>query len=424
MLGSKMQNAIILFILFILIIGTFILFGLWNAQNSQLDESTLPDDEKEAKGKLNPKKRYKMPIIVMALTFIVLWVARAAFVAVPFMRDNMVDKYVTQLIVHTDNDEEKNTDQVFMPDEAKYNNNFKETEGIGKKEEEENNTQMTENIAEDYRKMLHMDLMEEPSYQIYEQILQQIYSKTPYKEDDLISALTPVERWKVRSNSARIKELQTLRDKRKLTEEESVEEYQLYQDTYNIYRTAEILFQSGRAAEDAFWAHYEGSNTNYERLLQLAAYSISAFEEFLAYEDRNVHIDDIQKKVQTNDLRLRNGKLYFRLRDFAASDEERLHFDLCSYGCFHNITAEADQFNEMSILGYYYLCHSIQNILSDDTELSGVEYQQLVDEGKEAVKKALALYREMDDGKNLITYKTEENVRDELKKFENIFERF
>ena len=172
---------------------------------------------------------------------------------------------------------------------------------------------------------------------------------------------------------------------------------------------------------------YNGDNTNYEKLLEYAANSISCFEQFLTFVEKKVYIEGSDKNVQTEDLFLRNGKIYFRLRDYAVSNKDKLHFDLCSYSCFSNITINVDkqsQYNEWSILGYYYLCHSIQNILSDDTQLSNEEYEQFVDEGKTAVRKALALYKEMDSEKNPKKYKTESNVRKELNNFEKIFENY
>lgn len=223
--------------------------------------------------------------------------------------------------------------------------------------------------------------------------------------------------------------LQNLKKSRKLTEEESFQEYRFYTDINNICNLAENTYQAARSAEDAFWAHRYSSEPDYTILLKYASYSISDFEAFYMYENHMVNVEEKRREVQPEELYYRNGKVHKALSQCAEDTEDKLHFYSCAYGCFRNVTVDCKYTNEWSLMGYYYLCDIILLLLSDPT-LSSEEYQELLEEAETAFQNAMEIYEDIKTNPSNVqsdsggSYMTEKGIAKRLKEIEIGIKRF
>lgn len=196
----------------------------------------------------------------------------------------------------------------------------------------------------------------------------------------------------VRAYSEEIEKLQEGKKNRKLTEEESVREYQLYTSINGICRAAENVFQAARAAEDVFWAHHSSLVCDYHVLLEYASYSIGGFQLFYAHENHMVGGEE-KREVMPEELYYRNGKVYNTLSDHGQNIEDEDHFMKCAYCCFRNVTVEGSAPNEWSLLGYCYLCETILHMLSLlDYTVPSEDYNALLEEARTAYENASNIY--------------------------------
>ena len=347
---------------------------------------------------LEDYKKRKAGLIVFNVCLMIIGVLR---IATPCMQINAQVKIGSEelKIAYTENDQVKDLDEIFYHDA---------TSGSPESDTDEE-PEYYEDEEYQYKQQLHFDLMDNMSYKTYGRKIVGIYSADVNLKDASRSDLEQSLLDTIKQYSSELSELQELRNERELTEEETFKEHQLYMRIYEISPSAEVIYQAGRAAEDAFWIQYN-SDRDYRLLLKYAALSIHCFEIFLNYENKIVYAEGVERTVKIEELLFRNGKVYYALIEAAENKNERMHFALCSYGCFSIVTVDITNTNEWSALGYCYLGKSVTKILSDwEVSWPPEEYKQLMQEGSIAVENAIELYQDQN-----MDYRIEQNTLSEL----------
>lgn len=400
----------------------FILCHFINYKSKKLKINRLGthiEDEQYEQKKKEYEQQHKIVAILINCVFIAGIVLKAVSPVSHFITSNMEsEKPKEELIIfHTKNDKKKEINKMFQYDLiVNMDDNVTEDKDENKKE----------NKIDEFRLMLHFDWIDEhPSFKEYGRKILQNYTVLEEKTDTKNSDLTEEEKQKVARYSKKINDLQEIRkeENRNLTEDELLEEFESYSEICRIGPSAENIYQKARTAEDLFWMECSKKNCNVEVALKYGAHSIHNFEIFITYKDKSVDGANEKRIVQKEELLFRNGKVYNKLRSLVDNEKEKIHLSLCSYTCLKNITNGSKKIgdtNEWSVLGYYYLCHSIVDILTDmgTEKLTQSEYRNFVQEGKGASEIALTLIEEQNSDKvSKVKYRMEKNVENKLKDF-------
>lgn len=203
----------------------------------------------------------------------------------------------------------------------------------------------------DFQKILHYDWMEHNlSSSLYKKKMASIYTTPSEREDESYEQLNAEEKKQIKYYANIILPLQDKRDSgEKITLEECEEERHAYWESYQLRETAEMAYQSGRAAEDLFWMN----KNEKDYTLKMAAQCIEAFEEFVQFTNRMVGVNENRREVPTSEILYRNAKMYYSLASNTDIYEEKTHLLLCAYGCASNVYKNhAD--DEFSLMGEYY----------------------------------------------------------------------
>lgn len=410
--------GVIIFLAFILC--HFINYKLKKLKINRL--GTHIEDEQYEQKKKKYEQQHKIAGNIICFLFIAGIVSKAVSPAVHYITSNMeFEKPKDKLMIfHTKNDKKKEINEIFQYDLiANMDDNVTE-------DKDENKIEIK---IDEFRLMLHFDWIDEhSSFKEYGRKILQRYTVLAEETDIKNSDLTEEEKQKVARYSKKINDLQEIRkeENRNLTEDELLEEFEAYSEICKIAPSAENIYQKARAAEDLFWMECSKKNCNTEKALKYGAYSIYNFEVFITYKDKSVDGANGRRIVQIEELLFRNGKVYNKLRSLVNNKKEKIHLALCSYTCLKNVTNGSKKMsdtNEWSVLGYYYLCHSIVDILTDlgTEKLTQSEYRNFVQEGKETAEIALMLIEELNsDKESKVIYRMEKNIENKLEEFRDI----
>lgn len=244
-------------------------------------------------------------------------------------------------------------------------------------------------VSDDYKKMLHFDWYYEGiCYIEYGKNMAEIYNVDSTEEDEHFEDLSKDEQKKVEEYAQEIASYQIKKiSGEQLTPEECWAEYEAYFQSYQIRPTAEMKYQCGRTMEDLFWMD---SDTE---ILEPAAKSIVAFEEFMTYENHEVGESPENRDVERDEIIFRSGKMYYRLaQKYQHESELKKHFLFCAYGCFANMDLVNTSDNRWSLQGAYYKGLTIGFMDLEDID------EELMKEFGDTCDKAEQLFQEKENG--------------------------
>lgn len=208
--------------------------------------------------------------------------------------------------------------------------------------------------------------------------------------------------------------LQEIRDevtnKKSVTVEEYIEEYEKWDILFDHYGLSSDLYQSSRAAKDALvkW----DSSVSEEEMLEIAGDAIYKSEHFLEYEDRNIHKEGESIIIGIKDIAFSNGKVYSQLYTKSQDEEEIKKYD-----------------KEFLVNAYVSMVYAEKNISEKDVDYAKINYyigdicEKMLDEISnedkfyiETAKEALEHYRIASESlkMNPSYYKKESNMQQNI----------
>lgn len=175
-------------------------------------------------------------------------------------------------------------------------------------------------------------------------------------------------------------------NKKSVTLDEYIKEYEKWNLLYNYYGLSSDLYQSSRSAKDALvkW----DSSASEEEMLEIAGDAIYKSEHFLEYEDRNIHKEGESIIIGIKDIAFSNGKVYSQLYTKFQEKEEMKKYD-----------------KELLVNAYVSMFYAEKNISEEDADYAKINYyigdicEKMLDEisnedefYKETAKEALEHY--------------------------------
>lgn len=144
-------------------------------------------------------------------------------------------------------------------------------------------------------------------------------------------------------------------NKKSVTLEEYIEEYEKWDILFEHYGLSSDLYQSSRSAKDALvkW-DYSASE---EEMLEIAGDAIYKSECFLEYKDRNIHKEGESIIIGIKDIAFSNGKVYSQLYMKSQNVEEIKDYD-----------------KELLVNAYVSMAYAEKEISEEDSDYAKVNY--------------------------------------------------
>ncbi len=144
-------------------------------------------------------------------------------------------------------------------------------------------------------------------------------------------------------------------NRKSVTLEEYIEEYEKWDILFEHYGLSSDLYQSSRSAKDALvkWDY----SVSEEEMLEIAGDAIYKSEHFLEYKDRNIHEEGESIIIGIKDIAFSNGKVYSQL-----------------YMKSQNVAEIKQNDKELLVNAYVSMVYAEKEISEEDIDYAKVNY--------------------------------------------------